>query len=280
MSGFRACSSPTKVSSSNAETTIAVPMPTSVAGDQLIAVLSVSSTQSMTTTPSGWVLMATFPWVDNSSAVSNVWVYKKIATGSEPASYTWGWANSGGGIGTILSYQGAVLVDAECAGTPQASTSQTRTTPSVTTGGPRHLVSIFADANGSTYSGATDTQRVAATRTGGASLLVQDTNGLVAQGTYSKTATASVNTNVGVQVILSLQEPPFATPTGLTVTPASPTSIVADWDDTPSATSYDVQRRRKSDGAQALTTNVSSSTFTDTGLDPGTEYEYRVRAVK
>ncbi len=68
----------------------------------------------------------------------------------------------------------------------------------------------------------------------------------------------------------------LATPTGVTAVANGSTSIVVDWGDVPNATGYVVIR-------EGATSNpVGSpvgSTFTNTGLTPGTSYTYRVQAV-
>jgi chitodextrinase len=61
-------------------------------------------------------------------------------------------------------------------------------------------------------------------------------------------------------------------PTGLTATSPTSTTVVLNWNDVPGATGYTVYR----DGDEVAT--PTASTFTDTGLDPNTEYEYTVDA--
>lgn len=68
----------------------------------------------------------------------------------------------------------------------------------------------------------------------------------------------------------------LATPTGLTATASGSTSIVIDWGDVSGATAYAVIREGAS--SNPVGTPVGSS-FTDTGLTPGTSYTYRVQAL-
>jgi hypothetical protein len=69
--------------------TVVLPVPSgTVSGDQLIAVISCAGNQTVSSVPSGWTLTR----VDNQGTTSTdikQYVYTKLATGSEPASYTW-----------------------------------------------------------------------------------------------------------------------------------------------------------------------------------------------
>jgi hypothetical protein len=73
-----------------------------------------------------------------------------------------------------------------------------------------------------------------------------------------------------------------AAPTGLTAQAASGTSVQLAWTDTAGdATSFLIERSDGSDTAFRAVATVSAATMTylDTGLAPGTDYFYRVRAV-
>lgn len=63
-------------------------------------------------------------------------------------------------------------------------------------------------------------------------------------------------------------------PSGLTATPMSGTQINLVWDAFSGATGYDLER----DGVVILT-NYPFPFYSDNGLSPGVEYDYRVRAV-
>ncbi len=63
-------------------------------------------------------------------------------------------------------------------------------------------------------------------------------------------------------------------PTGVTATAISDDRIDLAWDAVPTAVAYDIER----DGA-VLVTNHAANTYSDTGLEPQTMYEYRVRSV-
>lgn len=64
-------------------------------------------------------------------------------------------------------------------------------------------------------------------------------------------------------------------PHGLTAVAQSDTEILVSWDAVAGADAYDVER--DSVIVEAKTTLLS---FSDTGLTPSTEYEYRVRAAR
>lgn len=67
----------------------------------------------------------------------------------------------------------------------------------------------------------------------------------------------------------------FAAPTGLTATPVSPSQINLAWDAVTGASAYDIER----DGVVVVFDHPTTS-YPDTGLSPGVEYDYRVRAVE
>lgn len=68
--------------------------------------------------------------------------------------------------------------------------------------------------------------------------------------------------------------PAFGTPVGLTVTPVSSSQLDLDWDAVFGAGGYDIER----DGVVIVSDHPTNS-YSDQGLDPSTEYCYRVRAV-
>jgi len=70
------------------------------------------------------------------------------------------------------------------------------------------------------------------------------------------------------------QAPPPAVPTGLTATPVSSSQIDLNWDDMAGASGYDIER----DGVIIVSDHPTSS-YSDTGRTPSTEYDYRVRQV-
>ncbi len=64
-------------------------------------------------------------------------------------------------------------------------------------------------------------------------------------------------------------------PTHLTCTPISTTQINISWDQIVGALAYDLERN-----SVIIATNLSGTTYNDTGLQPSTSYTYRVRSVR
>lgn len=74
--------------------------------------------------------------------------------------------------------------------------------------------------------------------------------------------------------LLSVVDLPLSAPT-LTATATSSSAINLSWTQSPGATSYTLYR----DGAQ-IASNLTSTSYSDTGLNPETQYCYQVKAVK
>ena len=64
-------------------------------------------------------------------------------------------------------------------------------------------------------------------------------------------------------------------PLNLIATPVSQSQIDLEWDAMVGASGYDIER----DGL-VIATDVVGTTFSDTGLDAATEYDYRLRSVR
>lgn len=76
---------------------------------------------------------------------------------------------------------------------------------------------------------------------------------------------------------------PLAAPTGLTVTPLSPTSVQLNWkDNAPTATGYEILRATDGVHYTALTTlnSGTATSYTDNTVKAGQKYQYEVEAVK
>lgn len=70
----------------------------------------------------------------------------------------------------------------------------------------------------------------------------------------------------------------LAAPTGLTVTAASPSSLLVTFNAVSRATGYEIARANG--GAFAVLDTIAAPPFTDTGLEPQTSYTYRVTALR
>jgi acid phosphatase type 7 len=112
-------------------TSLTIPAPAGVqAGDVMVAGISVRG-QPAITPPSGWVLVRQ----DVNGTTQKQAVYYKVATGSEPGSYTWTFAASRAATGGILDYTGvntANPIDAS-GGQVNSTSSRSVTAPSITT---------------------------------------------------------------------------------------------------------------------------------------------------
>lgn len=132
--------------------TIATPSPIA-AGDILLAQITFSGgSGTRVTAPSGWTLLDR---KDNGTAVSQA-IYYKVATSSEPTSYTWTLSASGRFAGGITAFRGADTgspIDGY--GGQVNASSTTVTAPTVTTRYANDMIVMLAGYNGSekTFSG-------------------------------------------------------------------------------------------------------------------------------
>lgn len=187
-------------------TTITVTKPAGVAsGDVLIAGLSFETGSSDTiTAPTGWTLVRR---VNNTNS-EGLAVYRKVAGGSEPASYAWTFASSRSLSAGILAFTGVdntTPIDVENGQTTASNT--THATPTITTTQANDLlVAFFAIPQSATWTPPTGmTEQVDVPETNRGNSLEIDTVAQASAGaTGTKTATASTN-DVGVTELLSLR---------------------------------------------------------------------------
>lgn len=82
-----------------------------------------------------------------------------------------------------------------------------------------------------------------------------------------------------VSAVRPAAEPIPATPTGLAVTPVSATALNVTWNPSAGAARYVLERRVSGEPSFAVVAdNLTSTSFSDTGVVPSTTYEYRVSA--
>lgn len=75
------------------------------------------------------------------------------------------------------------------------------------------------------------------------------------------------------------EDDPPATPTGLTVTGTTSSSVSLSWNPSAGATSYQIERAPGTSGGSFTTVGTTSSTsFTNSGLSPQTTFRYRISA--
>jgi hypothetical protein len=194
--------------------TINVPAGT-VANDVMIASIAVQPSTTVVTPPAGWTLIRQ---MNNASATTNsLYVYRRTATGAEPASYTWtptGLSYAAGGIQTFSGVDTTTPIDVEN-GAVTAS-ALTHATPSVTTTVANTMLvtshTFASSANWAPPAGMTEGFEAAA-------LTVPNSNGQAIEGNYViqaaagatgvKTATASANADRGNAHILALRPAPI-----------------------------------------------------------------------
>ncbi len=108
-------------------TTITITKPAGLAtGNVMVAHVTTRDTGGYTTVPAGWTLVTSQP-LPNSGGESGVWY--KVATASEPASYTWGWAGQNDAVGAVGAYSGTWTAAGPIEWQAGASTTGTSNAP-------------------------------------------------------------------------------------------------------------------------------------------------------
>lgn len=183
---------------------IAQPAGTS-SGDVMVATIAARPSSITVTAPSGWTLVRQV--VQSSGSTLSLQTYYKVATSSEPSSYTWTMSTSGfvGASGGILSLSGADTsnpVDAESGQANASSTSQAA--PSVTTTQSNSmLITAHAIDSSVTWTAPTgmteavDTASITPQNSGGVSMEMNYLAVASASTTGTETATAASNADVG-----------------------------------------------------------------------------------
>lgn len=180
---------------SSGSTTRVVTAPTGIAAGHLLLahVVHNDGTAASITPPAGWTLKAQF----NNSGNVGVGIYYKIATASEPASYTWTFGRSTKSAVSISRYydidttspfdgNGAVVI----------VNGTTLTLPSISTTGPNpRVVGFAASASATSFtpaSGMTERYDTASTVTLEAADVVQATAGASGAKTYTAASSAKL----------------------------------------------------------------------------------------
>lgn len=187
------------------------------ASDVLVAAIAAAPNTTITPPP-GWTLIANTP--QTAINPSRTITYYRVATASEPASYTWTLGSGAGmaGAGAIAAFSGvdtSVPIDASAATVTASSLSHT--TPSITTTqNDGMLVTAHVLASSVTFSTPAGMTNAAAV----ASLAVPNANGVSltfnyearpnAGSTGTRTATASANGDAGAAHAIALKAAPLA----------------------------------------------------------------------
>ncbi len=182
--------------------------------DVLIASVCVRPNTATITAPAGWTLVRR---MDNAASIANsLAVYRKTATASEPASYTWSLSTSTGSAGGISAFTGVDTsspIDLD-AGQSTAS-SLTHATPSVVTTSARTmLVTSHAMSSSATWTppaGMTESFDIASLSVpNGAGMSIECNHVLQAAvgATGIQSAVASGDADNGNTHILALKQAP------------------------------------------------------------------------
>ena len=186
------------VVNTTAGTSIVVNKPTSTASGHVMAAAIYATGAQTITPPSGWTLQAS----ETGSASNRVWLYTKVAGGSEPSSYTWTLGTSGknaGWIGTYSSVDTTTPLDAATNGTFSSNAATQATSLTIANANAVMLIAAlgrhaFGAAQSMTSSDGTDTADMAQnTSTGSGSDLSCYVFRSTAQSTGAKTRTLTAS---------------------------------------------------------------------------------------
>lgn len=257
------------------------------------------------TTPSGWTnLLGGNNRVDSGSHSS--FVFAHAVTSAEAGSSQVTWTFTSMNSGTFIASGAVVYRSVDTANlfldaptpysdsTSLATSTIPSTTPSVTGGLFVAFHSMDASVGpGSGVSGYT--RRVVNSGNGGMSFYENNTATVVGVGQGGDTITSDsdqhivfswVIPNIALPITASGSTTTSGTsaislvsivPRNLIATTVDDDSIELDWDAVAGATRYIVER--DDSPWVVIADNVLTNTYTDTGLDPSTEYTYRVRSV-
>jgi large repetitive protein len=224
---FRAAASAANANAPTSPTTLVINAPAGVAlNDLLLAQVTVNGgTNTTITPPAGWTLVRR---TDNTTNVG-VGSYYKVATASEPGSYTWNITSSAAprAAGGILAYYGvddSAPIDVSGGGT---GNSASVVAPSVTTTAANHMVAgLFGSDTGTTFTppgGSTERYDVRNLNAAGPTSEGADFVQATAGATGTRTATAGAAANYAAQLVALKLD--VTNPTGAVTAPASSANV-------------------------------------------------------
>jgi len=168
-------------------------------GNALVAIFSVNTiTNTVTAVPTGWTLLAS-----QEGITQGIWVYTKLATGAEPATYQWTMSATGSSWqGAVLQYSGVDTTTApfnDGTATSQTGTNSTsHVCPTMTTlTDGAMVIGVVANAGIGTYTWSVMTEELDARQETGNSFgmsaadIIQTTAG--ATGTFTGTCSAMLD---------------------------------------------------------------------------------------
>lgn len=178
-------------------------------GDVLVAWVGCTkagTTAAVITPPAGWTALLTT--TDLSSDASTLNCYLRVAS-SEPASQNWTKDTGTGRLCVSISaYTGvdtaAPVVAGEASAAELTANTTTRTTPVESTAGARWIMAAHFASTATTFSAFTSQTVRRNVTTTNSSMAVTDSNGDVAAGNVSRSCTASISDDAGVNAIVAL----------------------------------------------------------------------------
>jgi len=201
-------------------TSLVINVPAGMQANDLLITHIARTGNGAINTPSGW----TAAGGTNNGVFLRQATFYRVATASEPASYTWTWSGTEAAAGGMSTYYGAKASSAlDLVGTAgTANNTTTVTAPGITTTANDALVlAFFASNTNSTFTTASGmTERHDVGTTGATSLATDDMTQVTAGATGNKTATASASGRVvGHQVAFNVDD---VAPTATQSDPGSP----------------------------------------------------------
>jgi hypothetical protein len=184
-----------------------------IANDTMIATIAVRPNTATITAPSGWTLVHLL--VNSSDPVGEAQaVYRLLAGGSEPSSYTWTISANTGAVGGILTFTGVnTSTPINIENGQNTANGLTHATPSVTTTvATTMLVTAHSFTSAATWTPpagmneVVDVASIAVPQTTGISLEINYVIQASAAATGTKTATASNDADVGNAQIVALRQ--------------------------------------------------------------------------
>lgn len=192
---------------------LSINVPTgTVAGDVMIAAVATTASSVVITAPTGWNLVQAVAQTGGTS--NRLATYYRVATASEPASYSWTLSTThGGASGGIVSYSGvdnSTPIDVSAGAATGSSTSHAAPTVTTTVAGDM-LVTVHEFASASTWtpppgmSERVDRASRTSNNNAGVTLEMNDLLLGAAGATGAKTATAGSNPDTGTTVSIALR---------------------------------------------------------------------------
>jgi hypothetical protein len=246
-------------------TSLSIAKPTGVVeGGVLIATVTAAGSGSVTT-PSGWTVIKS---VAQGTALRQV-TYYKVATGSEPVSYSWSLGSSRAASGGIVDYSGvntAVPIDATASAGGESGNAAA---PSVTTSAANDLVLVAASfATATTVTPGASTTEQVDVKSASNTTEVADFAQAAAEATAAKTVTPAVSTAAWIAQTFALRD---AAQAGLSATTSAVPSFTANLNSGDQAKTFTVPLTVSDTRTGASSGLGWNTTITSTQFSTGTK---------